>query len=122
LSRLQRLPFDNLKIDRSFIRELSTGNSSLDIVRAILQLAHSLKLGVVAEGVETEEQFYSLRQLGCDYMQGFLFSMPVDAEAAEEFYRQSCNGDAISLAFAGPRSIHVAGMGRRAASLDAEHL
>jgi diguanylate cyclase (GGDEF)-like protein/PAS domain S-box-containing protein len=122
LSRLQRLPFDNLKIDRSFIRELSTGNSSLDIVRAILQLAHSLKLGVVAEGVETEEQFYSLRQLGCDYMQGFLFSKPVDAEAAEEFYRQSCNGDAISLAFAGPRSIHVAGMGRRAASLDAEHL
>ena len=122
LSHLHELPLSTLKIDRSFVRGLGDDNGSLDIVRAILELARSLRLKVIAEGVETEEQLSSLRQLGCDYMQGFLFSKPVDAEAAKEFYRQSCNGDAISLAFAGPRSIHVAGMGRRAASLDAEHL
>jgi len=100
LSRLQRLPFDNLKIDRSFIRELSSGNSSLDILKAIMQLAHSLRLEVVAEGVETEEQLSSLRQLGCDYMQGFLFSKPVDAEAAGELYKEACEADPFSLASA----------------------
>jgi EAL domain-containing protein (putative c-di-GMP-specific phosphodiesterase class I) len=100
LSRLQRLPFDDLKIDRSFIRDLSAGNSSADIVKAIMQLAHSLKLEVVAEGVETEEQLSSLRQLGCDYMQGFLFSKPVGAEAAAGLYREACEADPFSLASA----------------------
>jgi EAL domain-containing protein (putative c-di-GMP-specific phosphodiesterase class I) len=90
LSRLQHLPFDFLKIDRFFIRELSDGNGSLDIVRAIMQLARSLRLEVIAEGVESDEQLCSLRQLGCDYIQGFLFSKPVDAEAAECLYRQTC--------------------------------
>ena len=90
LSRLQRLPFDSLKIDRFFIRELSLGNGSLDIVKAIMELAHSLKLDVIAEGVETEEQLCSLRQLGCDYIQGFLFSKPVDADSAEGLYRKTC--------------------------------
>jgi diguanylate cyclase (GGDEF)-like protein/PAS domain S-box-containing protein len=79
LSRLQKLPFDSLTIDRSFIRELSAGRGSLDIVKAIMELAHSLKLEVIAEGVEFEEQLRSLRQLGCDQIQGFLFSKPVDA-------------------------------------------
>jgi diguanylate cyclase (GGDEF)-like protein len=97
LSRLQRLPFDSLKLDRSFIRDLSAGNSSLDIVIAIMQLAHSLKLKVVAEGVETEEQLCSLRRLGCDYMQGFLFSQPVDAEAAEAIYRTNSEGGSSLL-------------------------
>ena len=97
LSRLQRLPFDNLKIDHSFIRELSIDNSSLDIVKAITQLAHTLKLEVVAEGVETEAQLCCLRQLGCDYMQGFLFSKPVDAKAAEGLYRRSCGLAPFSL-------------------------
>jgi diguanylate cyclase (GGDEF)-like protein/PAS domain S-box-containing protein len=98
LSRLQRLPFDSLKIDRSFIRELSDGNGSLDIVRAIMQLAHSLRLEVIAEGVESDEQLCSLRQLDCDYIQGFLFSKPVDAEAAECLYRQTCETGLFSLA------------------------
>jgi len=98
LSRLQRLPFDFLKIDRSFIRELSSGNGSLDIVRAIMQLAHSLRLEVIAEGVETEEQLHTLRQLGCDDIQGFLFSKPVDAEAAKWLYRETCETGTFSLA------------------------
>jgi EAL domain-containing protein (putative c-di-GMP-specific phosphodiesterase class I) len=100
LSRLQRLPFDDLKIDRSFIRNLSAGNSSVDIVKSIMQLAHSLKLEVVAEGVETEEQQRILCQLGCDYMQGYLFSKPVDAEAAGEVYKDACEADPFSLASA----------------------
>ena len=64
--------------------------SSQDIVRAIMQLAHALKLKVVSEGVETEEQFADCAVLGCDYVQGFLISVPVDAEAAEELYREAC--------------------------------
>ncbi|MGA2848684.1 MAG: EAL domain-containing protein [Terracidiphilus sp.] len=103
LSRLQRLPFNYLKIDRSFIRELLTRKSSQDIVRAIMQLAHSLKLKVVAEGVETEEQLCNLRELGCDYIQGFLISKPIDAEAAEWLYRESCEaGGPFALAPARP--------------------
>jgi diguanylate cyclase (GGDEF)-like protein/PAS domain S-box-containing protein len=87
LSYLQRLPFDILKIDRSFVRELSAGKGSLDIVKAILQLAHSFRLEVIAEGVETEEQLSILRALGCGYLQGYLFSKPVDADTAERLYR-----------------------------------
>jgi len=97
LSRLQRLPFHSLKIDRSFIRELRAGNGCLDVVKAIMQMAHSLRLAVVAEGVETEEQLCSLRQLGCDYIQGFLFSKPVDAEAAGWLYSETCDSDPFSL-------------------------
>jgi len=79
LSYLQRLPFDTLKIDRSFVRDLSHGSDSLDIVKAIVEMAHSLRLEVIAEGVETEEQLCQLRELGCNYVQGFLFSKPVPA-------------------------------------------
>jgi diguanylate cyclase (GGDEF)-like protein/PAS domain S-box-containing protein len=83
LSYLQRLPFDALKVDRSFVSELGDGNGSLDIVKAIVELAHSLRLEVIAEGVETEEQLSRLRELGCEYFQGFLFSRPLDPSAAE---------------------------------------
>ncbi|MGA2889615.1 MAG: EAL domain-containing protein [Terracidiphilus sp.] len=89
LSYLQRLPFHTLKIDRSFIGEMTTGKGSMDIVKAILQLAHSLNLEVIAEGVETEQQLCKLRELGCDYFQGFLRSKPVDAKAAELLFRES---------------------------------
>jgi diguanylate cyclase (GGDEF)-like protein/PAS domain S-box-containing protein len=98
LSYLQRLPFDVLKIDRSFVRELSAGKGSLDIVKAILQLAHSFHLEVIAEGVETEEQLSVLRALGCNYIQGFLFSKPVAADAVELFYRKSRESDISSAA------------------------
>jgi len=100
LSRLQRLPFDTLKIDRSFIRELTSRNGSLDVVKAILQLAHSLRLEVIAEGVESEEQLCSLHQLGCDYIQGYLFSKPVDADAAEGLYQGTCESGILSVATA----------------------
>ena len=95
LSYLQRLPFDTLKIDRSFIRELSTGSDSRDIVRAIVEMAHSLRLEVIAEGVETEEQLCQLHELGCDYLQGFLFLKPVDTEAVESLYLNNCEAGVL---------------------------
>lgn len=93
LSYLRRLPFDTLKIDRSFIHELSSGSDGLDIVKAITEMAHSLRLEVIAEGVETEEQLFQVRELGCKYVQGFLFSKPVKAEEAERLCREAYHSD-----------------------------
>jgi diguanylate cyclase (GGDEF)-like protein/PAS domain S-box-containing protein len=89
LSYLRRLPFDTLKIDRSFIRELSAGSDGLDIVKAIVEMAHSLRMRVIAEGVETDEQLSQLRELGCQFVQGFLFSKPLDTKAVEDLYRET---------------------------------
>ena len=97
LSCLERLPFDILKIDRSFVRRLSTPGGSPDIVIAILRLANSFGLKVIAEGVETEEQLSCLRELGCHYLQGYLFSRPVDAMEAEQLYLASCVSGHASL-------------------------
>ncbi|MSP47921.1 MAG: EAL domain-containing protein [Alphaproteobacteria bacterium] len=84
LSYLHALPFDTLKIDKSFIAGMVSDRSKLEIVRAILLLAHNLKMDVVAEGVETVEQLAQLRALDCEYAQGYLFAPPLDAEAAEQ--------------------------------------
>jgi EAL domain-containing protein (putative c-di-GMP-specific phosphodiesterase class I) len=109
LNRLQRLPFDCLKIDRSFIRELGDGNGSLDIVKAIMQLAHSLRLEVIAEGVETKEQLSTLRGLDCDHIQGFLFSEPVDAATAESLYRTTRQSGLIYSAAGLPLPVGLEG-------------
>lgn len=79
LSYLRRLPLDKLKIDRAFIREIATSRDDAEIVRAIVSLAHSLQLKVIAEGVETADQFDYVRGLGCDQFQGYLCSAPVPA-------------------------------------------
>ena len=100
LSYLQRLPFETLKIDRSFIREIEGGGGSVDIVRAILELAHSLKMKVVAEGVETKDQIKTLDHLGSDFVQGYLLSKPLEAEAAWQLYIRSCEQGRSPLAFA----------------------
>lgn len=79
LSYLQRFPVDVLKIDRSFICDLHSGNSSVAIARAIVTMAHELKLKVLAEGVESNEQLQILSELGCDLLQGFYLSRPLAA-------------------------------------------
>lgn len=83
LNRLDRYPFDNLKIDRSFITRLDRDDRSANVVRSILMLAQNLKMDVIAEGVERREHVEQLLRLGCQYGQGFLFSEPIGAEQAE---------------------------------------
>lgn len=82
LSYLQRFPVDTLKIDRSFTQALAQGGDGMEIVRTILPMAKSLRLNVIAEGVETGEQLAILRRLQCGYAQGFYFSKPVTAQEA----------------------------------------
>jgi diguanylate cyclase (GGDEF)-like protein len=88
LSYLRRLPLDKLKIDHSFIQEVTTSRDDAQIVRAIVSLAHSLHLKVIAEGVETEEQLDFLRRLGCDQYQGYFCSKPVPADSFARFLRE----------------------------------
>ena len=83
LSALKYLPLDRLKIDRSFIRELKVNTIDASIVNTIVNLGHELNLNVVAEGVETIEQFELLRSINCDAVQGFLFSRPLAATELE---------------------------------------
>jgi EAL domain-containing protein (putative c-di-GMP-specific phosphodiesterase class I) len=77
MSYLRRFPIDKLKIDRSFITDMTTNPDAASIVKAIISLAHSLRLKVVAEGVETAQQLEQLRELGCDQFQGFYRSAAV---------------------------------------------
>jgi len=86
LSCLSKLPLDTLKIDRSFVMDLTENPDRLAQVSAIVTLAHSMNLNTVAEGVETEDQARLLRMLGCDEMQGFLFSRPLPCEVFEANY------------------------------------
>jgi diguanylate cyclase (GGDEF)-like protein len=79
LSYLTNFPIDTLKVDAAFIRSLGSGRGSEEVIAAVIALAHSLDIDVVAEGVEHEEQWQILREQGCDKVQGFLFSRPVVA-------------------------------------------
>ena len=96
LSRLERLPINALKIDRSFVSKLGVGGGGTGIIRTIMALAHELGMEVIAEGVESAEQLVMLQDLGCEYGQGYLFSKPLDNKAtgallaewfATEFHR-----------------------------------
>jgi diguanylate cyclase len=84
LNYLKRFPIDTLKIDQSFVRDITTDTNDAAIAKAIIAMAQSMQLKVIAEGVETEEQFNFLRQIGCHAMQGHLFSMPITPEAFEQ--------------------------------------
>lgn len=77
LANLKQFHVDKLKIDQSFIRDLEHNQISRQIVQAVISMAHNMELNVLAEGVETEGQLALLREMGCDYGQGFLLSRPV---------------------------------------------
>ncbi len=85
---LQDLPIDVLKIDQSFISKIATDDNSLEIVRSIMSLAHSIGMGVVAEGVETSEQLACLEEMGQESVQGYFISRPVDSLAAEQIIQE----------------------------------
>ncbi len=91
MSYLRRFPIDKLKIDRTFVKDLVSQPEDASIVQAIISLAHSLRLKVVAEGVETAEQLRSLRDMNCDQYQGFHFSPPVPAVEFAELLRRNAS-------------------------------
>ncbi|MGC1309268.1 MAG: EAL domain-containing protein [Phormidesmis sp.] len=89
LSRLQQLPIDILKIDRSFVQNIGAKGENTEIVRTIIDLATSLNMGIVAEGVETKEQLEGLRSLGCKHIQGFYFARPMTPAATLRFIQKA---------------------------------
>ena len=89
LTYLTNLPFDALKIDRSFVSRLEVDENSAEVVKAVVSLARNLKLDVIAEGVETVEQLETLRRIGCPSAQGYYFAKPVDVETATKMVEAS---------------------------------
>jgi len=87
LNNLHSFPFDVLKIDRSFVNRMTKGDQPLQIVRTIVELARVMGMDVVAEGIETREQYRLLREMGCRYGQGYLFARPMTAEAVSHLLR-----------------------------------
>jgi diguanylate cyclase (GGDEF)-like protein/PAS domain S-box-containing protein len=87
LSYLKKYHIDYIKIDQSFVRNIAPDSSDMGLCEAIIVMAHKLDMQVIAEGVETQEQFDLLKEAGCDYAQGYLFSQPVTAEEFEKFFQ-----------------------------------
>jgi diguanylate cyclase (GGDEF)-like protein len=87
LGYLRRLPINSLKIDRSFISTIGVSTSGIPIIRAIIAMANSLGMKVIAEGIETEDQMNNLIKLECDYGQGFLFNRPIDSFVARDLIK-----------------------------------
>ena len=86
LSYLQSFPFDRIKIDRSFVKDITVASGSLNIVRAVAAMARGLGMSATAEGVETQEQMDTVKSEGCTEMQGFFFSRPRPAHEIEQFF------------------------------------
>ena len=84
LSYLKKLPIDTVKIDQSFVKDITTNNDDAAIAGAVVAMAHSLKLRVIAEGVETLEQIEFLRSFECDEIQGYFISRPVPTKEFEQ--------------------------------------
>src|SRR5882724_34656 len=93
LSYLHRFPVNYLKIDQSFVGRMSETNENSEIVRTIVTLARNLGLEVIAEGIETDHQHKQLKELGCEYGQGYLFSRPIEGAAVQEMLTKSLKQD-----------------------------
>ncbi len=100
LAYLKRFPFDSVKIDQSFVRGIPESKDDEAIVEAIIAMAHSLQLKVVAEGVETKEQFDFLRSRGCDQIQGYYFSKPIPANEIVMLLYKTMTRDAAAATLA----------------------
>jgi diguanylate cyclase (GGDEF)-like protein/PAS domain S-box-containing protein len=98
LAYLKRFPFDSVKIDQSFVRGIPASKDDSAIVEAIIAMAHSLQLNVVAEGVETKEQFDFLRKLGCDQIQGYYFSKPIPSSEVVKLLYKTMTREAAAAA------------------------
>ncbi|MEW8507736.1 MAG: EAL domain-containing protein [Candidatus Thiodiazotropha sp.] len=96
LSYLKRFPVDKIKIDRSFIRDVTSDPEDASLCEAIIAMAHHLKLSVVAEGVETNQQLQFLQRRGCDYAQGFLFGKPMPVDQFTDYMRNNLVFDKVS--------------------------
>jgi predicted signal transduction protein with EAL and GGDEF domain len=92
LSHLHLLPLDKLKVDRSFVADITTNPVSHKIVKSLAGLCADMEIACVAEGVETEAQFDTLRHLGCDLVQGYYFAKPMPAEAVAGFLDRASQG------------------------------
>ena len=97
LTYLKHFPIDTIKIDKEFLREVTSDETAAAIVSYVINLAHTLQLKVVAEGVETEEQYTFLRHYACDQLQGFLFSKPLPAHELVPFLQQSLRPRVIEV-------------------------
>lgn len=91
LSYLRRFPIDTLKMDRSFVGRMDTDERDMELVRMIIMLAHTLGMEVIGEGIESESQLELLRELNCEFGQGYFFARPLTAEAAAEFLVEAPN-------------------------------
>jgi EAL domain-containing protein (putative c-di-GMP-specific phosphodiesterase class I) len=111
LSYLDRFPIDSLKIDRSFVQSMRTDRA--EIVRAIIALAHSLRLDVVAEGIDAEDQVVQLRQFGCEYAQGYFFSMPIEAARIDNLFLacRTCTSETAAIGSAFQRRGNLSTLG-----------
>ena len=90
LRGLWQFPIDALKVDRALVREMQTDRAACDVVEVIVTLAHKMNLRVIAEGIETSRQLDRLRELGCQFGQGYYFSQPLQSKAALQFLSDSC--------------------------------
>lgn len=89
LAYLKQLPINEVKIDKAFVRDIAAAENAAAIINAIIAMSQALKLDIVAEGVETEEQFGLLQQFGCQIFQGYLFSKPVNVDAMDNLLREN---------------------------------
>ena len=86
LNMLTSMPIDALKMDKAFIRNIKPGNKDMKLVELVLEIAKNLEVPVVAEGVETEEEYKMLKDAGCDIIQGYYFSKPIPPEEFKKYW------------------------------------